>query len=239
MMERIIHRFMNGLVADIQPPNLETRMAILRKKAETDGISLPAEVVSFLAANITSNVRELEGSLIRLIASSSFTGRDITLEVAKKIGQPILRRNESLSVKCIQQKVAEAWGISPNQLSAHTRKRDVSLPRAVAIYLCKKWTRQSLTTIGLEFGRDDSTVIQLLQKDRRYSRHVNRRGDSFVTSWNRAGQKVLVLQTSFLGDTVLTLPLIDEIKRRFPVSHLTADVQPARRGAVAGSSRHR
>ncbi|NLG17067.1 MAG: chromosomal replication initiator protein DnaA [Fibrobacter sp.] len=166
MMDHIINRFMGGLITDIQPPNLETRMAILRKKAEIDGLSLPDEVVQFIAGHITSNVRELEGTLIKLIASSSFTGRDITLDVATELcGDAISRKDERVSVKFIQQKTAEAFGISPNQLSAHTRKRDVTLPRSVAMYLCKKWTKQSLRTIGLDFGgRDYSTVIHSFKK---------------------------------------------------------------------------
>lgn len=166
MMEHIISRFLGGLITDIQPPNLETRMAILRKKAEIDGLALPDEVAGFLAANITSNVRELEGILIKLIASSSFTGRDITLEVAREIcGDLLSRQEERLSVKCIQRKVAEAFGISPNQLTAHTRRRDVTLPRSIAMFLCKRWTKQSLRTIGLEFGgRDYSTVIHSCKK---------------------------------------------------------------------------
>lgn len=166
MMDHIINRFMGGLITDIQPPNLETRMAILRKKAETDGISLPENVSSFIAANITSNVRELEGILIKLIASSSFTGRDITLDVAREIcGDLIMRRDEPLSVSLIQRKVAEAYNISVHQLSAHTRRRDVSGPRSVAMYLAKKMTRQSLGTIGLEFGgRDYSTVVHAAKR---------------------------------------------------------------------------
>jgi chromosomal replication initiator protein len=166
MMEHIINRFMGGLITDIQPPNLETRMAILRKKAEVDGLALPDEVIQFIAGNITSNVRELEGSLIRLIASSSFTGRDITLEVAHELcGDAISRKEERISIKYLQQITAEAFNLSPNQLSAHTRKRDVTLPRSVAMYLCKKWTKQSLRTIGLEFGgRDYSTVLHSFRK---------------------------------------------------------------------------
>jgi chromosomal replication initiator protein len=166
MMEHIISRFMGGLIADIQPPNLETRMAIIRQKAEIDGLSLPNEVVQFIANNITSNVRELEGTLIKMIASSSFTGRDITLSVAQELcGDVIARKNERITIKLIQQKVAESFGISPNQLTAHTRKRDVSFPRSVAIYLCKKLTNQSLRTIGLDFGgRDYSTVIYSCKK---------------------------------------------------------------------------
>ena len=166
MMEHIINRFLGGLIADVQPPNLETRMAIIHQKAEIDGLSLPMEVIHFIANHITSNVRELEGTLIKLIASSSFTGKDITLEVAKELcGDAISRKTERISIKRIQQKVAEAFSISPNQLSAHTRKRDVSFPRSVAMYLCKKLTSQSLRTIGLEFGgRDYSTVIHSCKK---------------------------------------------------------------------------
>jgi chromosomal replication initiator protein len=166
MKEHIISRFLGGLVADIQPPNLETRMAIIRQKAEIDGLSLPNEVVQFIASNITSNVRELEGTLIKLIASSSFTGKDITLDVAKELcGDVLSRKNERISIRHIQQKVAEAYAISSNQLSAHTRKRDVSFPRSIAMYLCKKLTSQSLRTIGLDFGgRDYSTVIHACKK---------------------------------------------------------------------------
>lgn len=166
MMDHIINRFMGGLITDIQPPNLETRMAILRKKAEIDGLFLSDEVVQFIAGNITSNIRELEGTLIKLIASASFTGRDITIDVAKELcGDAISRKEERVSVKFIQEKVAEAFGITANQLSAHTRKKEVALPRSVAMYLCKKWTRQSLRTIGLDFGgRDYSTVIHSFKK---------------------------------------------------------------------------
>jgi chromosomal replication initiator protein len=166
MMNHIINRFMGGLIADIQPPNFETRMAIIRKKAEIDGLALPNEVVQYIAGHITSNVREIEGTLIRLIASSSFTGKDITIDVAKEVfGDVISRKDERLSVHFIQQKVAERFGISPNQLTAHTRKRNVSYPRGIAMYLCKQWTKQSLRTIGLEFGgRDYSTVIHACKK---------------------------------------------------------------------------
>jgi chromosomal replication initiator protein len=166
MMEHIISRFMGGLIADIQPPNLETRIAIIRQKAENDGLSLPDPVIQYIAGNITSNVRELEGTLIKLIASSSFTGRDITLEVAQELcGDAISAKKERISIRRIQQKVADAFGISANQLTAHTRKRDVSFPRSIAMYLCKKLTSQSLRTIGLDFGgRDYSTVIHSVKK---------------------------------------------------------------------------
>ncbi len=162
MMEHIISRFMGGLMADIQPPNLETRVAILKKKAETDGYSLPNEVVGFVASNITSNVRELEGILIKLIAHSTFTGRDISLDIARTICGDLASAGTAVwtTVPSIVQAVAEAFGTTPNQLTAHTRRRDVALPRAVAMYLCRRLTRQSLHTIGAQFGgRDYSTVI--------------------------------------------------------------------------------
>ena len=166
MMDHIINRFMGGLTTDIQPPNLETRMAILRKKAEIDGLFLSDEVVQFIAGHITSNIRELEGTLIKLIASASFTGRDITIDIAQELcGDAISRKEERVSIKFIQEKVAEAFGITANQLSAHTRKKEIALPRSVAMYLCKKWTRQSLRSIGLDFGgRDYSTVIHSFKK---------------------------------------------------------------------------
>jgi len=166
MMDHIISRFMGGLLADIQPPNLETRIAIIQKKAEQDGYSLPEEVMTFLAAHVTSNVRELEGILIKLIAHSSFTGSDISLDIAREIcGDLVRRRQERMTVPVIQEKVAGAFGVSANLLTAHTRRRDGTLPRAVAMYLCKKWTKQSLHTIGLQFGgRDYSTVVHCCKK---------------------------------------------------------------------------
>jgi chromosomal replication initiator protein len=166
MMEHIINRFKGGFNADIQPPNLETRIAILRKKAELDGLDLPEEVVQYIAGHITSNVRELEGTLIKLIASSSFTDTGITLDIAKELcGDALINKEERISVRLIMQATAQAYGIGVNQLSAHTRKKEVTLPRAVAMYLCKKWTKQSLRTIGLEFGgRDYSTVIHAVKK---------------------------------------------------------------------------
>jgi chromosomal replication initiator protein len=187
MNEHIISRFMGGLVSDIQPPNLETRMAIIRQKAEIDGLSLPNEVVQFIASNITSNVRELEGTLIKLIASSSFTGKDITLDLAKELCIDVIsRKNERISIRNIQKKVAESFGISPNQLSAHTRKRDVSFPRSVAMYLCKKLTSQSLHSIGLDFGgRDYSTVI-----------HSCKKIEGEVRTNNELRNKIEVIETS-------------------------------------------
>jgi chromosomal replication initiator protein len=165
MMENIINRFMGGLNTDIQPPNLETRMAILRKKAEVDGLSLPDEVVQYIADRVTSNVRELEGTLIKLIASSSFSDTGITLDIARELFGDAGGAPERVSARMIMQMTAQAYGIGVNQLPAHSRKKEVALPRSVAMYLCKKWTKQSLRSIGLEFGgRDYSTVIHAAKK---------------------------------------------------------------------------
>ncbi|MBD3320614.1 MAG: chromosomal replication initiator protein DnaA, partial [Chitinivibrionales bacterium] len=166
MMKHIINRFLGGLITDIQPPNFETRMAILRKKAEIDGMSIPNNVIEYIANHVTSNVRELEGILIKLLASSSFTGRDITLDVTREIcGDIFTQKNEPISIQFIQQRVAKEFSCSINQLTAHSRKREVSLPRYIAMYLCKKWTRQSLRSIGFAFsGRDYSTVIHACKK---------------------------------------------------------------------------
>ncbi len=173
MMEHIINRFMGGLITDIQPPNFETRIAILKKKAESDGICLPEEVLQYIAGHITSNVRELEGTLIKLIASASFTGKEITLDAAQEIfGDVISRKDHRLTIQIIQKKVAEHFDISAHQLRAHTRKRNVTFPRNIAMYLCKKWTKQALRTIGLDFGgRDYSTVIHACKKIEEEMKH--------------------------------------------------------------------
>jgi chromosomal replication initiator protein len=165
MMEHIINRFKGGMNTDIQPPDLETRMAILRKKAESDELHLPDEVVQYIAGQITTNVRVLEGMLVKLIASSSFTDTGITLEIAQELcGGALNNSGERVTVKLIMQLTAEAYGVSVNQLSARSRKKEVVLPRSVAMYLSKKWTKQSLNSIGFEFGRDHSTVVSAVKK---------------------------------------------------------------------------
>jgi len=166
MTERIIKRFQGGMNVDVMPPNLETRMAILRKKAESEGRNLPDEVVQYIAERIKSNVRELQGILTKYIFSASFSDAGFTLDIAKELcGGAITGKEERLSVKRIMAVVACAYGIGVNQLSAHTRKKEAVLPRAVAMYLCKKWTRQTNLTIGLEFGgRNHSTVTAAAKK---------------------------------------------------------------------------
>lgn len=165
MEERLISRFQWGLVVDIQPPDLETRIAILQRKAEENGIFLPSEIIDLFATNITSNIRELEGSLIRLLACSSLEGKDITIELAKSVLKELrLGTRRTLSVETIQRIVSEHFQIPEDMIRAKTRKKEIALARQISMFLSKKHTNHSLKTIGLHFGgRDHSTVIHALQ----------------------------------------------------------------------------
>lgn len=159
--ERLLSRFGWGLVTDIQPPDLETRIAIIKKKTESDNITIPDDVVVFLADNITSNIRELEGSLIRLLAYCSLHQKELTLELAKNILKDTIR-NESkkISIEDIQKKVGEYFKLSPELLCSKRKTQEICWARQVAMYLCRNLTNFSLKSIGLKFGgRDHSTVI--------------------------------------------------------------------------------
>lgn len=165
MEERLISRFQWGLVVDIQPPDLETRIAILQKKAEENGISLPIEIIELFATNITSNIRELEGTLIRLLACSSLEGKDITIDLAKSVLKELrLVNKQTLTVEAIQRIVADHYSIPEDMIRAKTRKKEIALARQISMYLAKRHTKHSLKTIGLHFGgRDHSTVIHAIQ----------------------------------------------------------------------------
>lgn len=159
--DRLRNRFEWGLIADIQPPDMETRVAILQKKAEVEGVSLPHEVAIFLASNIDSNVRELEGSLTRLAAFSSLTKANITVDLAKDLLRNTLKRNErEITVENIQKTICDYFNIKIGDLKAKRRTQNIALPRQVAMYLCRKYTETSFPAIGDKFGgRDHSTVI--------------------------------------------------------------------------------
>jgi chromosomal replication initiator protein len=163
--ERLLSRFHWGLITDIQPPDFETRVAILEKKSEEDGPELPQEIIHFLASHITSNVRELEGALISLYAYSSFQGVDVNLELAKKVLKDQIGRSTSkLSIEDIQEMTASHFGIPSDLLRSKTRKKEVARARQVAMYLCAIHTHHSLKSIGLLFGgRDHTTVIHARQ----------------------------------------------------------------------------
>jgi chromosomal replication initiator protein len=164
--ERLRNRFEWGLIADIQPPDVETRVAILEKKAEFEGIELPQDVAIFLATNIDSNVRELEGSLTRLGAFASLNKCPITVDFARDVLQSVLREriDRAITIESIQKAVCDFFRIRPNDLRSKRRTRTIALPRQVAMYLCRRYTNASFPVIGDRFGgRDHSTVIPAAQ----------------------------------------------------------------------------
>ncbi|MBX3024751.1 chromosomal replication initiator protein DnaA [bacterium] len=164
--ERLRNRFEWGLIADIQPPDVETRIAILEKKAEFEGIELPAEVANFLASTIDSNVRELEGSLTRLGAFASLNKCPITVDFARDVLQSVLRERveRAITIESIQKAVCDFYRIRPNDLRSKRRTRTIAVPRQVAMYLCRRYTNASFPVIGDRFGgRDHSTVIHAAQ----------------------------------------------------------------------------
>jgi len=159
--DRLRNRFEWGLIADIQPPDMETRVAILQKKAEVEGVQLPHDVAIFLASNIDSNVRELEGSLTRLGAFASLTKATITIELAKDVLRNTLNgARREITVENIQKTICDYFNIKLGDLKAKRRTQNIALPRQVAMYLCRKYTEASFPGIGDKFGgRDHSTVI--------------------------------------------------------------------------------
>jgi chromosomal replication initiator protein len=163
--ERLLSRFQWGLTADIQPPDLETRIAILQKKSSDSGIDLPHDVVEFIASNITSNIRELESCLIGMLARASLEKREIDLDLAKLVVRSIVGEIRfHITIEDIQRIVAEHLGIPEDLLRAKTRKQEIVNARQIAMYLSKDLTNSSLKTIGLHFGgRDHSTVIHAYQ----------------------------------------------------------------------------
>ncbi|MFQ5537313.1 MAG: chromosomal replication initiator protein DnaA [Gemmatimonadota bacterium] len=167
--ERLVSRFEWGLVVDIKPPDYETRMAILRKKAEDDHITLDDEVIEFIAQSCRASVRELEGAVIKLLAYSSLTHQEITLHLARTALQGVLARHRDdgpvLSPERIREVVASRWRVRPEALASKRRTKDLTVPRQVAMYLIKETLGTSLVRIGNLFGgRDHSTVIHSIRK---------------------------------------------------------------------------
>ncbi|MFC1667107.1 chromosomal replication initiator protein DnaA [Candidatus Omnitrophota bacterium] len=164
--ERLVSRFEWGLVTDVQPPDLETRIAILKKKAERNGVTLPEDLMYFIAERIKTNIRELEGALIKIIAYSSLENKKITLELAKDVLKDVLIEQEKkISVESIQKKVANYFDMKPSDMKAKKRHRQVAYPRQLAMYLSRELTNLTLPAIGEHFGgRDHSTVIHACEK---------------------------------------------------------------------------
>src|SRR5215472_2978799 len=158
--ERLRNRFESGLIADIAAPDLETRIAILQKKAALEGLTLPDEVAMYIAQNVCANVRELEGCLTRLAALASITGSPTTIEFARQALRDLIPAYESKpGIEAIQRAVADSFHIQLADLKSKKRTQHVAFGRQVAMYLCRKLTNNSFPSIGEHFGRDHSTVI--------------------------------------------------------------------------------
>ena len=166
LVDRLRSRFEWGLIADIQAPDLETKMAILDRKAEEEGLQLSEDVRSFLATKLKSNVRELEGALIRLIALSSLTGTLITLPMAQQALKSIITQTEKkVTIEMIQRAVTEEFNLKPGQLREKTNAKMISYPRQIAMYLAKELTTASLPEIGRAFsGKHHTTVLHSVKK---------------------------------------------------------------------------
>jgi len=165
--ERLRTRFGWGLIADIQPPDLETRIAILRRKAEADRVSVPDEVLSLIADRFSNNIRELEGALLRVVAFSSITRHPIDLDLAQSVLKDIFpeRSARPISISTIQQEVCRFYGINKSELIGNKRAQSIVYPRQVAMYLARELTDFSLPRIGEEFGgRDHTTVMHANRK---------------------------------------------------------------------------
>lgn len=164
--ERLKNRFEMGLITDIQEPDLETRIAILRKKAESEGILVPNEVTTFIANHAKANIRELEGSMLRVIAFASLTRQEITLEMVKEVLKDSLPNEERrISVDAIQRVVAERYNCKYSDMKSKKRTKQIAFPRQIAMFLSRELTAHSLSEIGAAFGgKDHTTIIHAYEK---------------------------------------------------------------------------
>ena len=171
--ERLRSRFEWGLIADIQPPDLETKVAILKKKGEAEGVPIPDNVAIFIAGKIKSNIRELEGSLIRLIAYASLTGREISLSLAQDVLKNLLHHDDhAVTIEVVQKFVSNFYQLKPADLKSRNNSKSVTGPRQIAMYLCKTLTSASLPHIGKSFGgKHHSTVIHSIRKVEERRKH--------------------------------------------------------------------
>lgn len=158
--ERLSSRFSWGLITDIQPPDFETRVAILRKKVEREPIKVPDEVILFIAQEIKSNIRELEGALVRVLAYSLMEEKEVSLNLCREILKDMVREShKKISLDLIQERVAEFFNIAVNDLKTKRRNKNIVLPRQVAMYLARELTGLSLLEIGVGFGGKDHTTV--------------------------------------------------------------------------------
>jgi chromosomal replication initiator protein len=177
--DRLRNRFEWGLIADIQPPDLETKVAILQKKAESERVAIPTDVALFIASNIRSNVRELEGALIRLIAYASLTGVPLNLPTAQQVLKNFIEsQTRKVTIESIQKTVSEQFGLRVVEIKAKNNSRAIVYPRQIAMYLCKSLTEHSLPEIGRQFGgKHHTTVLHSVEKiteQRKSDKDLNR-----------------------------------------------------------------
>jgi chromosomal replication initiator protein len=181
--DRLRSRFEWGLIADIQPPDLETKVAILQKKAESEQTSLPTDVAMFIASNVRTNVRELEGALVRLIAWCNMNGMEITLQSTQQcLKQFIDTQVRKVTIDAIQKAVAEHFGMRVSELKQENNSRAVVVPRQIAMYLAKNLTEASLPEIGRQFGGKHHTTVmhsiakidELRRSDKDLNRTINK-----------------------------------------------------------------
>ena len=164
--ERLRSRFEWGLIADIQPPDFETRVAILKKKAAVERVILADDVAYLIAGRVKSNIRELEGSLTRMIAFCALTGREMSVDLAQEVLADLWGEEEKIiTIEQVQRKVCDLFGVKPSDLKANTRTKTVAFPRQVAMYLARQLTHASLAEVGRAFGgKDHTTVIHAVSK---------------------------------------------------------------------------
>ena len=177
--DRLRSRFEWGLIADIQPPDLETKVAILQKKAENDHVALPTDVALWIASNIRSNVRELEGALTRLVAHSSLTSSEITLSYAQQCLKNFIdSQSRKVNIETIQKLVSEQFGLRVTEIKAKNNSRAIVYPRQIAMYVAKQLTEASLPEIGRQFGGKHHTTVlhsvQKIEESRKTDKDLNR-----------------------------------------------------------------
>ncbi|RPJ07473.1 MAG: chromosomal replication initiator protein DnaA, partial [Spirochaetaceae bacterium] len=167
LSDRLRSRFERGLNVDLQPPNYETRIAILRQKIESKHVEIPDEVIELIGKNITTNVRDLEKALTKLVAYADLVNKKISLEIAQRQLQDFFTQphQKNISLDLIQKVVAEYFGVSSNDLKGKKRTKAIALPRQIAMYISREMTEYSTTEVGLDFGgRDHTTVMHVCQK---------------------------------------------------------------------------
>jgi chromosomal replication initiator protein len=163
--ERLRSRFEWGLVADVQPPDFETRVAILKKRAEIERVRLPDDVAYLMASRIKTNIREIEGSLTRMTAFCSLTGREMSVDVAQEVLSELWGADEKvITIEHIQRKVSEFFGLKLTDMRARRRTKAVAFPRQIAMYFARQLTHASLTEVGRAFDKDHTTVLHAVSK---------------------------------------------------------------------------